>query len=143
MTLRRVVPAVGVLSALVVGACDHPTIVRVERLEVSGTVTSTVDGSPFAGVGVMIANEFVGLSGGGIGTCFGGEIDHTDSDGRYEVHCDFGGLGGGTAECGSSTYFISVSPPDGWITAHDASDNGGYVECSEEPQVINVKLSRG
>lgn len=137
MTGRRVVSAVGALAALGVGACDHPAGVRIERFEVSGTVTSTVDGAAVAGVGVMVAHDVVGFFGGGIGSCPGGETTVTGVDGAYAVRCY---LEGGF-DCGSSSYWIAVSPPDGWVPDFAASDNGGYLRCSEEPQVVNIRLA--
>lgn len=137
MTRCRLVVILGFLEMSGVAACAEPTGVTLQELHVSGTVTSSQDGSPIEGVSVAVAYRFVGLFNGGEGS---GESVQTGADGTYSLQ--FGSPVGDPIQCRAKAYWIRVYLPNGWTMA-TASTVGDalFLHCTEALQVIDVQLT--
>ena len=118
-------------------ACDSATNpVELSAIRIRGTVTSTVDGEPIEGVGVVLASEFAGFFGSGTSTEWG----WTDAEGKYAITKENMIIGGPqTFFCTPETFEIGFTIPDGYRLLTD----GEYlfvVQCVEDVQVFDFQF---
>lgn len=138
MSARHVALAISVLATSGVLACRSPTApVRLHEVNVSGTITSSRDGSPIEGVSLTVGDDFVGLFGGGEGSL--GEGTETAADGTYALHLTSPSSDGWVCN-DDSPFWLKVYLLDGW-TMSKASAGSLDLRCTEKPQVIDVQLT--
>ena len=110
-------------------ACDSATDpVELSAIRIRGTVTSTVDGEPIEGVGVVLASQFAGFFGSGTSTEWG----WTDAEGKYAITKE-------NVICSPETFEIGFTIPDGYRLLTD----GEYlfvVQCVEDVQVFDFQF---
>jgi len=120
----RLLAGVAVLTAL---ACGGPTEVTLSVVRVQGTVTSTADGRPVAGVGVVLTYPVFGGPGGRGRSA----PSVTDSLGRYAVQV-------ADLVCIPETLDLGVALPPGYRLPPDLDP--AAIACVETVQVIDFAL---
>ena len=138
---KRILLAGAFMIGLTSLACDSatgPVQVQLSAIHIRGTVTSTVDGEPIEGVGVVLAGgAYAGFFGSGRSTDWG----WTDAEGNYAItkENNIGRLSGRTFSCSPETFEIGFYIPDGYRMLTD----GEYlfvVQCVEDVQVFDFQF---
>ena len=118
--------AAGALAACA-AACGGPTEIALGIVQVEGTVTSTADGRPIEGVGVVLTYPIMGGSGGRGRSA----TSWTDSLGRYAVSLT-------DLACLPGTLDLGVALPTGYRFPADLTP--ASIACVEEVQVWDFQL---
>lgn len=124
---RGVGRALAGAAALAALACGGPTDATLSVVQVRGTVTSTADGRPIAGVGVVLTFPvFTGSGGRGRSA-----TSWTDSLGRYAVQV-------ADLTCIPGSLDLGVALPAGY--RFPSSLEPAAIACVEDVQVIDFAL---
>ncbi len=135
---KRILLAGAFMIGLTSLACDSAIgPVQLSAIHIRGTVTSSADGEPIEGVGVVLASQFAGFFGSGTSTEWG----WTDAEGKYAITKESVIIMGRphTFFCTPETFEIGFHIPDGYRMLTD----GEYlfvVQCVEDVQVFDFQF---